>query len=416
MDIEKRFSTQLSNHPKTIKLISRLIHHGTSVAKDVTLPKSFDGRVVWGKLLGKIRNQGSCGSCWAFATVTALSQRIAIYTRGDVLVQLSPAQSVLCDFGERELILRDRIKTEGGRSKVDTKDLDEDSMKELACHGNSILGAWQHLYRFGTTSETCIPYDLGSKFPDLGKFDSNMTIPLCEDIMSGKEFALCLDGKTPARRYRASKYYYVHGTSVNGGSEEDIRREIYVRGPVTTGMTVYSDFLEWDGVGIYTSPKLQKVEGGHAVVLIGWGEENGVKYWIVQNSWGSSWGDGGYFRLQRGSNTCDIESNVIGGLPDIPGVEIIDVPNRVSDPNDESLRNEWPLDSKSMFKEVLVAQNSSLGKPYYKRYRYDKFVAGKIIIETNKSLDIAKLVALVVIVIIIIIIRNRISNGKSRHN
>ena len=53
--------------------------------------------------------------------------------------------------------------------------------------------------------------------------------------------------------------------------------------------------------------------GGHAVVIVGWGVENGINYWIAQNSWGPNWGENGYFRIQFGQ--CGFDSNAYAGVP-----------------------------------------------------------------------------------------------------
>jgi cathepsin B len=52
--------------------------------------------------------------------------------------------------------------------------------------------------------------------------------------------------------------------------------------------------------------------GGHAVRILGWGEEGGKPYWLVANSWNRDWGDGGYFKILRGN--CGINLGVYGGL------------------------------------------------------------------------------------------------------
>lgn len=56
-------------------------------------------------------------------------------------------------------------------------------------------------------------------------------------------------------------------------------------------------------------------EGGHAVKIVGWGVEDGTKYWLVANSWNSDWGDEGFFKIIRGTDNCGFEEDLSGGLP-----------------------------------------------------------------------------------------------------
>ena len=85
-------------------------------------------------------------------------------------------------------------------------------------------------------------------------------------------------------------------------------------GPLWIGMKVHKDLVYYSS-GIYSSTLTNSEFSFHAVKLIGWGEENGVKYWTIQNSWGSNWGDNGYFKIKMGE--CEVESQVIGAYPDL---------------------------------------------------------------------------------------------------
>merc|ERR1711881_60142 len=88
---------------------------------------------------------------------------------------------------------------------------------------------------------------------------------------------------------------------------------IMAGGPVETAFTCYDEFENYVS-GIYHVVK-KKGPGGHAVKIVGWGVENGVKYWKVANSWNPYWGEKGYFRIRRGNNECGIEDEVTGSSP-----------------------------------------------------------------------------------------------------
>jgi len=76
----------------------------------------------------------------------------------------------------------------------------------------------------------------------------------------------------------------------------DRRRAICLRGPVIGGMIVYSDFL-WYKAGVYR-PTTSESIGLHAVSVIGYDDTAGC--WVVKNSWGTAWGEGGFFRIGYG--------------------------------------------------------------------------------------------------------------------
>jgi len=80
-------------------------------------------------------------------------------------------------------------------------------------------------------------------------------------------------------------------------------KQMQAEGPLVTTFYVYRDFYNYKS-GIYKHVSGASM-GKHAVKVIGWGSTNGVNYWIAQNSWGSSWGENGYFRIQFGQVSFD---------------------------------------------------------------------------------------------------------------
>ena len=91
-------------------------------------------------------------------------------------------------------------------------------------------------------------------------------------------------------------------------------QEIYTRGPIACGIAVPDSLKEYQS-GIY-----EDLTGDqrlvHYVSIAGYGIENGVKYWLVRNSWGSYWGDQGFFKVIRGKNNIGIESDCAWAVPE----------------------------------------------------------------------------------------------------
>lgn len=92
--------------------------------------------------------------------------------------------------------------------------------------------------------------------------------------------------------------------------------ELMTQGPVQAIMEIFTDFFMYSS-GIYKKTNLasNSVTGYHAVRIVGWGQEGGERYWRVANTWGTEWGEEGFFRIARGDNECLIEEFVLGVWP-----------------------------------------------------------------------------------------------------
>eukprot|EP00767_Chilomastix_cuspidata_P003062 gnl/Chilomastix_cuspidata/3184.p1 GENE.gnl/Chilomastix_cuspidata/3184~~gnl/Chilomastix_cuspidata/3184.p1 ORF type:complete len:1132 (-),score=342.42 gnl/Chilomastix_cuspidata/3184:547-3942(-) len=212
--------------------------------------------------------QGACRADWAFATVYMNTARWC-KASGDLAV-LSAQEHCECDH----------IKAHGVRNS--------------GCSGGHYLSALKYTQRVGSTTAACAPYTYG-----------NIT---ADGSAVGECSATCVGSTTPKPRYQTEPPYRVR-------TANEIKRDIYEYGPILAQMKVYSDLYE-HGEGIYTVGADATYKGGHSVNIVGWGEDEGVAYWIVANTWGPDWGQGGYFRIRMGTNEAGIESLVVGALPD----------------------------------------------------------------------------------------------------
>ncbi|CAH2273505.1 cathepsin S-like [Pelobates cultripes] len=113
-----------------------------------------------------------------------------------------------------------------------------------------------------------------------------------DDYKYEEQQSKCLFNSNNAIKMRATKFFYLSG-------EEDLATSVATNGPVTAGIGVNEEFMLYEK-GIYDG----SCAGGpnHAIIIEGYGRN----YWIVRNSWGDEWGEGGYVRMKRNVNQCSI--------------------------------------------------------------------------------------------------------------
>jgi cathepsin B len=214
------------------------------------VPAEFNAVTHWQGLVHPIRDQQQCGSCWAFSASEVLSDRFSIQANKSTPV-LSPEDLVSCD-------------------KTD-----------MGCSGGQLPDAWKYLEGTGIVTDTCFPYTAGGG-----------TAPACATT--------CAD-KSAWKKYKASSAYAISGV-------ENMQKDIMTHGPIQVAFKVYKSFMNYKS-GVYKKKWYELLpEGGHAVKIVGWGTESGTDYWLVANSWNTSWGEDGSFKIARGIDECGMES------------------------------------------------------------------------------------------------------------
>jgi cathepsin X len=109
--------------------------------------------------------------------------------------------------------------------------------------------------------------------------------------------------------------YYVYKVDQYGAvkGEDAMVQEIYQRGPISCNIAVTPEFLNYTG-GIFKD-KTGNKDIDHSISVIGFGVENGQKYWYGRNSWGTHWGINGFFKLARGIDNLAIEEDCSWATP-----------------------------------------------------------------------------------------------------
>jgi len=261
-----------------------------TVNESLSIPTSFDSATNWpqcAKVIGDIRDQSDCGCCWAFAGAEAASDRMCITSNAALLMPLSAQDVCFCASSDG---------CNGGQ--IDTP------WDYIQSHGAVTGGQYQGSGPFGTgfCSDFSLPHchhhgpQGDDPYPDEGTTGcSSASSPQCPSS--------CDSTASSDHSPFGSDKYTFSGQVASANGVAGIQQMIMSGGPVETAFTVYSDFENYDG-GIYHHVSGSSV-GGHAVKIVGWGEENGVNYWRIANSWNPYWGENGYFRIRFGEGGID---------------------------------------------------------------------------------------------------------------
>jgi cathepsin B len=221
------------------------------------IPETFESAEAWPNCesIREVRDQSTCGSCWAFGAVEAISDRICVASGQKLQVRIS-AEDLLtcCGMGCGN-----------------------------GCNGGYPSGAFNHWKSPGivtgwlyNTSNWCQPYT----FPECDHHTTGKYQPCGDSKPTPKCKTTCVagySGSYATDRWTASSVYSVPSQVAK------IQTEIMTNGPVEAAFTVYADFPTYKS-GVYHHTTGSAL-GGHAIKIVGWGVENGTPYWTVANSW-----------------------------------------------------------------------------------------------------------------------------------
>ena len=203
-----------------------------------------------------VKDQGQCGSCWTFSATGAIEGAWAIST--GQLVDLSEQEMVDCATGI--------------------------SYGSHGCNGGQMEGAFKFVIANGQCSLASYPYT--AKDGTCQKCTAVAKITSCSDVKPNDQISL---------------------------------KAAVAQQPVAVAIEADTRYFQSYSSGILTSTSCGTTLD-HGVLVVGYGEENGQKYWLVKNSWGTSWGDKGYVKIARSESTNDEGICGIAMDPSFPSV------------------------------------------------------------------------------------------------
>jgi KDEL-tailed cysteine endopeptidase len=220
-------------------------------------PSSIDWRAKGA--VTSVKDQGQCGSCWTFSATGAIEGAWAIST------------GKLIDFSEEELVECAGLK-----------------YGSMGCNGGQMDGAFKYVIENGQCTLSSYPYTSGTGQSGSCKTSCTpvATLSSCSDVVPNDQISL---------------------------------KGAVAKQPVSIAIEADTRYFQSYSSGILDSTSCG-TNLDHGVLIVGYGEQNGIKYWNVKNSWSSSWGDNGYVKILRSDSTNDKGICGIAMQPSFPNV------------------------------------------------------------------------------------------------
>jgi len=204
------------------------------------VPISIDWRKK--NAVTSVKDQGQCGSCWAFSSTGAAEGAWAIKTGN--LIDLSEEQLVDCATGMQ--------------------------YGSHGCNGGQMEGAFKYLIQNGQCDLSEYPYTSTSQGS-------------CQSCTQVAQFDTCYNVKP---------------------NDQNSLKSAVAQQPVSVAIEADTRYFQSYSGGILDSPSCGTTLD-HGVLIVGYGEENGLKYWLLKNSWSTTWGEEGYFKILRSDSSND---------------------------------------------------------------------------------------------------------------
>jgi C1A family cysteine protease len=220
-------------------------------------PSSIDWRNK--DAVTSVKDQGQCGSCWTFSATGAIEGAWAI------------SKGQLIDLSEEQLVECAGLK-----------------YGSMGCSGGQMDGAFKYVMEHGQCALSSYPYTSGTGESGSCKTSCSSVAHLskCSDVKPNDQISL---------------------------------KGAVAQQPVSIAIEADTKYFQSYSSGVLTSASCG-TNLDHGVLIVGYGEENGIKYWLVKNSWSTTWGDKGYVKIARSDSTNDAGICGIGMQPSFPSV------------------------------------------------------------------------------------------------